>query len=162
MRAPARASLALVAAAALASALVAPPATAAWQVSTTVSITPLTAGVLAAPAATCRTITTGTPLARISWPAVTGATGYRVVIGNTTNTTTRVLVDDQPGLSYDVTGTLLLTLLTSVLGNLLTGGTVYVTVTARTGAWTSAPSAAQNIGLSNIVTGLLGGVRCRP
>lgn len=144
------------------SSLAVPPAAAAWQVSTTVTTNPLTAGTLTAPAASCETITTGTPRARISWPAVTGATGYRIVLGNSANSVTTVLADNQPGLSYDVTGTLLLTLVADLLGTLLTGGTVYVTVTARTGSWTSPPSTRQNIGLSSLVTGLLGGVRCRP
>ncbi len=137
------------------------PAAAAWQVSVPAPAFTLAAGSLTAPAATCQTTTSSPPAARISWPAVDGATGYRVVLGNTVNSSTSELAANQPGTSYDVTGSALGNLLL-VLGNLLTGGSVHVTVTALNQNWSSPPSTRQNIVLAgSVLTGLAGGLKCQ-
>lgn len=137
------------------------PAAAAWQVSVPAPAFTLAAGSLTAPAATCQTTTSSPPAARISWPAVDGATGYRVVLGNTVNSSTSELAANQPGTSYDVTGSTLGNLLL-VLGSLLTGGSVHVTVTALNQNWSSPPSTRQNIVLAgSVLTGLAGGLKCQ-
>ncbi len=159
----ARGSL-LVGAIAILAIIVAPetsPAAAAWQVSAPAPTFALSVGTLAAPAATCQTTTASPPAARISWPAVDGATGYRVVLGNTVNSSTSVLAANQPGTSYDVTGSTLGNLLT-LLGSLLTGGSVHVTVTALSQGWSSSPSTRQNIVLAgSLLSGLAGGLKCQ-
>ncbi len=138
------------------------PAAAAWQVSVPAPSFTLSAGSLTAPAATCQTTTSSPPAARISWPAVDGATGYRVVLANTVNTSTATLATNQPETSYDVTGSTLNNLLLLVLGNLLAGGSVYVTVTAVNQDWSSSPSARQNIVLAgSLLAALSGGLKCQ-
>ncbi|MCW2164674.1 hypothetical protein B0I12_001809 [Microbacterium hydrothermale] len=137
------------------------PAAAAWQVSVPVPSFTLSAGSLTAPAATCQTTTSSPPAARISWPAVDGATGYRVVLANTVTSSTAELAANQPETSYDVTGSTLSNLLL-VLGSLLTGGSVYVTVTALNQGWISPPSSRQNIVLAgSLLSGLAGGLKCQ-
>lgn len=143
------------AAAAVVATLAAPPASAAWQVTATAPAFSLSAEALGAPVTSCTTVPGALGLvdsARVSWTAVPGAKSYRLSFGasgQATQTTTAT--------SFDVTGTLLL----SLLGNVLFGSSTTVTVAAVADGWTSPASNAQTIVLANVVSGLLGGVRCQ-
>lgn len=131
------------------------PALAAWQTTTAAPAFSTSTATLTPPITTCQSLPSqglSPPSARLSWPAVPNATGYRVQFGSSP-TATR----DTTSLNYTVTGSLLLTL----LGSVLTGGSVTVTVTARLENWVSAPSNTQTVVLSNLVTGLLGGLKCQ-
>lgn len=150
-----RASLVGIAIVAAVCSLSAPPASAAWQTVANAPTIALNTATLGAPATTCTSMpapTLGVPYARISWATVTPATGYRVQFGSSPTA-----YRDTTATSYDVTGTLLVTL----LGSVLSGGSTTVTVTARYQNWVSLPSNAQTIVLSDPVTGLLGGVKCK-
>ncbi|MFJ4039008.1 hypothetical protein ACIPVB_13125 [Microbacterium sp. NPDC090007] len=153
--------IAVLAAAALGIVPSSTPAAASWQASTTAPAFALSTGLLVAPVTRCDSISSPRA-ARISWPQVEGATAYRVVLGNTQNANTAVLAENHPGLSFDVTGTLLLTLVSSVLGSLLLGGSVYVEVRAKNNAWVSPASNRQNVVLAgSLRQALSGGLKCQ-
>lgn len=146
---------AMAAALALTLAPAASPAAGAWQASASAPVIALSTGTLAAPTTTCKTNTGLLGLVdstTISWPAVVGATGYRVYFGSGTQ-----YFRDTTSLSFDVTGALLL----SLLGAVLFGSSTTVTVVAKAQEWESPRSNGQTVVLSNVVSGLLGGVKCQ-
>lgn len=142
-------------AAVLALGLTAPPASAAWQTTVSAPAFPLSAASLGTPTTSCTTVSGTLGLVdsvRISWAAVPEAKKYRVTYGSTSPVS-----QETTALSVDITGTLLLTL----LGSALFGTSTTVTVTALDENWVSGPSTSHTIVLSNVVSGLLGGVRCQ-
>ncbi|CAN3702107.1 MULTISPECIES: hypothetical protein [unclassified Microbacterium] len=141
--------------------LTAPPAEAAWQSTAAAPAFSLSTGSLAAPVTQCKNVTSSPRAARIEWASVEGATGYDVTLGNTVNSSTTSLSQNQTNLFFEVRGSLLENL-GLALGSLLTGGSVLVTVKARVGAWESAAGNAQPVVLSSLLGGLLtGGLKCQ-
>jgi len=135
-------------------------ASAAWEARASAPSISATIGSLAAPSLRCETLTSSPPVARITWDPVPGATSYRVEI-STTATGPRRELATQTAPGIDIGGTLLTTLVAFLLNSLLAGGTVFVTVTASSGEWSS-PSLPQRIGLAgSLLDGLSGGIRCR-
>ncbi|WP_186316634.1 hypothetical protein [Microbacterium sp. BH-3-3-3] len=152
-------------AAALVLALAVPTAAAAaWRATASAPAFSLSTSALAAPVTTCTSKSAALGLssyAQISWSPITDATSYTVTATNSANGATQVVATGVTATTIDVTGSLLTSLLASVLGALLDGGTVVITVTAVTQKWTSPPSNGQPIVLSSLVGGLLGGVKCQ-
>ena len=141
-------------------------ASALWQSSAVAPPPVVNAGSLARPVATCTNVTVqGLGAARISWQPVTGATGYRLTLRNNVNDSTTVLEAKTTATSFDVRGNLL-SGLGLVLGTLLTGGSIFVVVTATndldgtTNTWSGPPSAGTPVGLESRLLGLLGGIKC--
>ncbi len=135
-------------------------ASALWSASATAPSIPAQGGALAQPAVSCQTLTTGGSHAHLTWPAVAGATGYTIAYRTATSAptgATSIAAGANP--SYDVRGNLLSNLV-ALLGTLLAGGSVYVTVTATNGTWTSPVSTGTPVALSSVLGGLLGGIRC--
>lgn len=164
-RGPHRRHVAFVAALAAVTMWIAPSSTsasAAWDASAKAPAVSLTTGLLIPPETRCESVSASPRAARIAWLPVEGATGYRIVLGNTQNGNAVELADDHAGLSYDITGTLLLTLVTSVLGSLLLGGSVYVEVQAKNNGWISPASNRQNVVLAgSLLQALGGGLKCQ-
>ncbi len=158
--------LAIVAlAAALALALTVPTAAAAaWRATTSAPAFSLSTSALAAPVTTCTSkpaVLGLSSYAQISWSPVTDATSYTVTATNSANGANQVVATGVTATTIDVTGSVLTSLLSSVVRALLDGGSVVITVTAVTRNWTSPPSNGQPIVLSSVVGGLLGGVKCQ-
>ncbi|GEB46501.1 hypothetical protein MTE01_24460 [Microbacterium testaceum] len=158
--------LAIVAlAAALALALTVPTAAAAaWRATTSAPVFSLSTSALAAPVTTCTSkpaVLGVSSYAQISWSPVTDATSYTVTATNSANGANQVVATGVTATTIDVTGSVLTSLLSSVVRALLDGGSVVITVTAVTRNWTSPPSNGQPIVLSSVVGGLLGGVKCQ-
>lgn len=131
------------------------PASAAWQASASAPVISLSTGTLTAPITKCETnrgLLGLVDSTTISWQAVPEATGYRVYFGGGAQ-----YFRDTTAHSFDVTGALLL----SLLGALLFGSSTTVTVVAKVHEWESPRSNGQTIVLSNVVSGLLGGVKCQ-
>ncbi|MFJ4160411.1 hypothetical protein [Microbacterium testaceum] len=139
-------------------------AAAAWRATTSAPAFSLSTSALAAPVTTCASKPAGLGLssyAQISWSPIADASSYTVTATNSVNGATQVVASGVTATTIDVTGSLLTSLLASVVGALLDGGTVVITVTAVTQKWTSPPSNGQPIVLSSLVGGLLGGVKCQ-
>ncbi|MDT0117936.1 hypothetical protein Q9R20_13165 [Microbacterium sp. PRF11] len=139
---------AMAAALALTLAPAASPAAGAWQASASAPVIALSTGTLAAPTTTCKTNTGLLGLAdsaTISWAKVPNATSYRLYVGGSTS------FFETSALSFDITGTLIISLLGALIGS-----STSITVVARTQNWESAPGNAQVIGPSG-----LAGVRCQ-
>jgi len=137
-----------------------PTAGALWSASATAPAVSAQGGALTRPVVACQTLTTGGSHARLTWPAVPGATGYTIAYRTATGTPTggtTIAATASP--FYEVRGNLLSNLV-ALLGTLLAGGSVYVVVTATNGSWASPVSAGTPIALSSVLGGLLGGIKC--
>lgn len=152
-------------AAALALAVTVPTAAAAaWRATTSAPAFSLSTSALAAPVTTCTSkpaVLGLSSYAQISWPPITDATSYTVTATNSANGASQVVATDVTATTIDITGSVLTSLLASVVRALLDGGTVVITVTAVARKWASPPSNGQPIVLSSVVGGLLGGVKCQ-
>jgi hypothetical protein len=125
-----------------------------WRASTTAPAVALSAATVPAPASiSCRTVGL-TPAAEVSWPAVTGASSYRVTISNAAGTTRAQTTVTSPTIT--VTQGLLTSILPGLLTLLLGGAPLYVSAqTIHTSGWVSpASSPSQPISQSLL------GVRC--
>jgi len=152
-------------AAALALALTVPTAAAAaWRATASAPAFSLSTSALAAPVTTCTSkpaVLGLSSYAQISWSPITDATSYTVTATNSANGAAQVVATGVTATTIDITGSVLTSLLASVVRALLDGGTVVITVTAVTQKWTSPPSNGQPVVLSSLVGGLLGGVKCQ-
>lgn len=150
----------VVAVAALALVLGGIPSTAdaAWRTTVATPTSALSAGTLAAPTIRCETRADGVlapTYAFVSWPAMSHATSYDILVGSTAGTA-RERIGTTTATSFEVRGGLL----TLLVQSLLSTGTPTVSVAARTEQWTSPESNTRVIGLSGIVGTLVGSVRC--
>ncbi|WP_295831447.1 hypothetical protein [uncultured Microbacterium sp.] len=137
------------------------PASAAWQTSTTVSVTTLDAGRLDAPAApTCQNANRVLPIVVITWTKVPNALEYEVVTlssGSTSSVLATVSASSASGptLSAELTGTLL-----NGVISLLTGDP-QIAVVAKNDTWRSNPSSSRTVVPAGLSGYLLGGVKCQ-
>lgn len=137
-----------------------PTAVALWSATATAPAISVQGGTLVQPVVTCQNSSSGGTHARLTWPAVTGATAYTVAYRtNTGNAVGATSIAATANPSFEVRGNLLANLV-QLLGALLAGQSIYVVVTATNGTWTSTPSAGTPVALSSVLGGLLGGMRC--
>lgn len=130
------------------------PAAAGWKAVVTSVPPALHAAELRSPTLACKTNVGLLGLVNsvtLSWDRVPDAAVYRVYLGETGK------YRETRETTLDLSGVLIL----SLLDGLLFGSSMPVTVVAVKQRWESGPSNRQTIVLSNVVSGLLGGVECR-
>lgn len=138
-------------------ALVSAPAaaTAYWSASASVSSVAAATPARVAPVITCTSMSGLLGIgdtARLTWPAVPGATGYTVTV-TTLSTPPGTASATTTATQYDVRGGLL----TGLVGN---GNMTVVANFGTSTTWVSPASNQKLIGPANVLAGLLGGTKC--